>query len=223
MLPLFKALVFDLDGTLIDTIHDLADSVNEVLKSRNLPPHSVESYKFRVGDGIKLLLKRSLPEEYQHDEVFLEHITSDFNDSYHKHWKNYTKPYSGILPLLHSLQDLEIKMAILSNKPQRFTDLCAEHFFPGIHFNSVFGANANFPKKPDPSSANHIATQMSVLPGEVMYVGDTSIDMNTAINAGMYPVGVSWGFRSIEELFGAGAKIILNYPEELLLMVSKQA
>ena len=222
MIPLFKAVVFDLDGTLIDTIHDLADSVNEVLKSRNLPQHSIESYKVRVGDGIKLLLERSLPEESLPDENYLKQIVNDFNDSYNQNWKNHTKPYSGILPLLHALQEFGIQKAILSNKPQHFTDLCAEHFFPDIQFSVVFGAKDDFPKKPDPVSALHIASKMNILPSEVIYVGDTSIDMNTAINAGMYPVGVSWGFRSKEELFGAGAKIILTYPEELMLMVSEQ-
>jgi len=222
MLPLVKAVIFDLDGTLIDTIHDLADSVNEVLKARNYPQHTIESYKYRVGDGIRILLERALPETLLFDEDDMDQITRDFNLYYHTHWKNHTKPYPGITNMLLSLQKHKIPLAILSNKPQHFTDLCANYFFPEDIFHLVFGARETYPKKPDPFSALLIADELKVSPHEVIYVGDTSIDMNTAINAGMYPVGVSWGFRSQKELIDAGAQIILNFPEELLLIILKQ-
>jgi phosphoglycolate phosphatase len=222
MIPDARAVIFDLDGTLIDTIHDIADSVNEVLESHNLPQHSVESYKYRVGDGIKILLERSLPQTLSKDMHYLDQIINEFNLSYDQHWNNHTRPYSGITPLLHSLQSHGIKIAILSNKPQHFTDLCAKYFFPDITFQFVVGATSSFPKKPDPSSALFMIKELKVLQSEVFYVGDTSIDMTTANNAGVYPIGVSWGFRSQEELINTGAKIILNYPEELMLMISKK-
>jgi phosphoglycolate phosphatase len=223
MLPAFKAVIFDLDGTLIDTIHDLANAVNEVLASRNLHQHSIESYKHRVGDGIKLLLQRSVPENLSLDKDLIEQIMLEFNHSYEQHWNKNTLPYPGIVSMFQELQHINIKKAILSNKPQYFTDLCAKHFFPEIAFDLVLGASSDVPKKPNPTSALFIAHHMNVSPEEVIYVGDTSIDMSTAKNAGMYPVGVSWGFRSQEELIEAGAKILLNYPEELMLIVSKQA
>jgi phosphoglycolate phosphatase len=223
MLPFFKAVIFDLDGTLIDTIHDLANAVNEVLAKLNLPQHSIESYKYRVGDGIRLLLERSLPEHLVHEKDLLDQVVLEFNHCYEQHWNKRTQPYPGIISMFYELQRLKVKKAILSNKPQYFTELCVNHFFPEIDFSLIIGAKADFPKKPYPDSAIYIAQQMSNIPTEVIYIGDTAIDMNTAINAGMYPVGVSWGFRSTEELFTAGAKIVLNYPEELLLMISGQA
>lgn len=215
----FKAIIFDLDGTLIDTIDDLYHTVNSMLREKKLPEHPRNSYLTMVGDGIRRLIERALPLELAKDETYVDRMVLAFNEAYKANWNNYTQPYEGITSLLKQLSDRKLQLGVLSNKPQEFTDLCVDYFFPHIIFDKVVGARDNVPKKPDPYAALDMATLFNVMPAEILYVGDTSIDMHTAINAGMFPVGVEWGFRSREELLTAGAKVIIQYPEELLLMV----
>ncbi len=215
----FKAIIFDLDGTLIDTIDDLCDTVNKLLKDHQLQEHPRQAYLTMVGDGIRMLIKRALPENISSDEKNIDDWMILFKQAYHQNWNKKTRPYSGINDMLHQLCEKNIKKGVLSNKPQEFTNLCVDHFFPGYPFDAVFGARPGKPVKPDPASAIEIANNFNIDPSEILYVGDTSIDMKTANNAGMFPLGVEWGFRSRQELIDAGAKIIIQHPSELLLVI----
>ncbi len=217
--PPFQAIIFDLDGTLIDTIEDLANTVNQLLSNHQLPLHSIDAYRIKVGDGIQKLIERSLPSNTPQNNDFIQILMEEFKNEYQKNWKQKTHPYPGIMQMLHDLERQSIKKGILSNKPQHFTDLCVKHFFPEVSFDLVRGAQKGIPHKPDPLSALDIATSFEVDPGRVIYVGDTAIDMQTAVNAGMYAVGVEWGFRDRKELIEHGAQAVLQSPKELILLI----
>ncbi len=215
----FKAIIFDLDGTLINTIDDLCDTVNQLLEDHQLTHHPREAYLTMVGDGIRMLIKRALPEYLSCNDDIVDEWMAKFKIAYLHHWNLKTAPYPGISEMLHQIKTMNIKKGILSNKPQEFTTLCVDHFFPEYTFDAVFGARPDHAVKPDPASALAIANLFKVEPKDILYVGDTSIDMKTAINAGMFPLGVEWGFRSRQELIDAGAKVIIQHPSELLLML----
>jgi len=210
-----KAVIFDLDGTLLDTIQDLADSVNIVLRSFGFPEHDVESYKVFVGDGIEELARRALPENHR-DEATLARSISAIREQYSKRWANNTCPYKGITELLDALTARNIKIAILSNKPDDSTKATVSRFLPNWHFDPIVGASPSVPKKPNPKAALGIARGLGMSPDELIYVGDTATDMATAIAAGMYPVGALWGFRTAEELTQSGAKKLIKEPGDLL-------
>ncbi|MDD4663431.1 MAG: HAD family hydrolase [Caldisericia bacterium] len=212
---MWQGVVFDLDGTLLDTIADLGDAMNEVLVNHGWPVFSIADYKEKIGDGIGQLVKRSVPVNIAYDAEVLSPFIQEFVKIYEQRWHVKTKPYPGILLLLHTLQEKKVKMAILSNKMDLFTQLCVRHFFPDIQFDYVVGSVEGTPKKPDPMCALQIAAHLQLDPKEILYVGDTPIDMNTANNAGMKAIGVSWGFRSANQLVESGAMIILNKPEFL--------
>jgi phosphoglycolate phosphatase len=211
----FKAVVFDLDGTLLDTLDDLADSVNSVLAANNYPTHDVENYKYFVGDGMRTLMQRTLPEG-KRDNESIEAGLSAMRDEYAKRWNNKTRPYEGITEMLKRLGDKGLKLSVLSNKADHFSKLMVENFFPDCHFELVFGERQGVPKKPDPAGAVEIADKLGVLPNECLYLGDTGVDMKTAVAAGMYPVGVLWGFRKAEELVKNGAKVLITDPATIL-------
>ncbi len=211
----FKAVMFDLDGTLLNTLEDIADSMNTVLQKEGFKTHAFEAYKYFVGDGVEKMVSRALPED-QGQETLIRRCAQQYRDEYNKRWANKTKPYDGISDLLTALEKNGLKLAILSNKPDKSTKEVVSHFFPKQKFDIVQGARTDVPKKPDPTAALNIATRLSVLPEYFLYLGDTDTDMKTAVAAGMYPVGVSWGFRTPEELRENGAKLIINKPAELL-------
>jgi len=211
----FKAAIFDMDGTLIDTLEDLADSMNIVLKRFGFPEHEVSAYRFFVGSGMEELVKRALPEDKRTPEIIKQGLQA-MRDEYKKRWKNKSHLYEGIEELLDGLKAADLKLAILSNKPDDFTRQFTDWFLSKWSFDLVVGARPNVPKKPDPTAAIEIARHFGVLTEEVCYFGDTSIDMQTASAAGMYPVGVLWGFRSAEELIESGAKMLLTKPSVLV-------
>ncbi len=211
----FKAVIFDLDGTLLDTLEDLANSMNRVLSRNKLPTHPVESYKYFVGDGASTLVRRVLPFEVESPEGVFERLLREFLEDYSNNWDVATKPYPGIDKLIKGLERKGLKMAILSNKPHKFTKLCVKRFLNDFTFNEVFGERPGVPRKPDPQGAIELAERLEVTPSQCIYLGDTSIDMKTAVAAGMYPVGVLWGFRDKEELLKSGAKRLISHPEEL--------
>lgn len=211
----YKAVIFDLDGTLLDTLEDLADAMNRVLRGKGFPTHSTEAYRYFVGNGAAKLVSRTLPPDNRNDELEATCLEA-FRDEYTRGWNVKTRPYEGVQELLDALTTRRIEMAVLSNKPQRFTELCVQEYLPGWKFALVFGQSDRFPLKPDPASALEIARRMDVPPREFLYLGDTATDMKTAVAAGMFPVGALWGFRSEEELREAGAVGVIGRPAQLL-------
>jgi phosphoglycolate phosphatase len=210
----FKAIIFDLDGTLLNTLRDIGDAVNRVLIRRAFPTHPVDAYKYLVGDGARMLIVRALPADKQ-DESLIQACMEEFSLEYEKNWNLTTSLYPGISEMLDLIQSLGLKMAILSNKPHEFTIYCVNEFLSGWRFESIMGHNASIPHKPDPAGALMIAGRIGVDPGAFLYLGDTGVDMQTACAAGMFPAGALWGFRSSEELKTKGAKLLVNHPREV--------
>lgn len=211
----YKAVIFDLDGTLLDTLEDLADSMNRVLEKRGLPVHPVKAYRKFVGSGAARLVSRALPPE-KRTQIFEADCLEEFSKIYSSNWNNKTMPYEGIPELLDAITSEKIKMAVLSNKPQHFTELCVREFLSAWKFELIFGQREGRPIKPDPAGPLEIARSFSILPQECLFLGDSDIDMKTAVNAGMFPVGAAWGFRSEKELLESGAAELIDRPSKLL-------
>lgn len=211
----FKAVIFDLDGTLLDTIQDIANAMNVVLKRHNFPTHDLNNYRFFIGSGIAKLVERALPTEISESTKYTK-LVEEFIEEYALHLDKFTAPYDGIAELLNKLTNLEIPLAILSNKADEFMDEVVSRHFSNWKFSVVIGARNGLPTKPDPYSAFEIAEVMKIQPSEIIYLGDSDIDMQTAVNAGMYGVGAAWGFRSAEELAANGANLVIKHPSELL-------
>ena len=209
------AFIFDLDGTLLDTLDDLADSMNLVLKRFGFPGHPPEAYKYFVGDGMEVLVQRALPITHR-DEATISRCFSAMREEYAVRWKTKTKPYPGIPDLLDELSQRRWPLTILSNKPHDSSLMVVAELLPLWNFQMILGARPLVPKKPDPAGALEIAEKLGLSPGEFVYLGDTGTDMLTATRAGMFPVGVLWGFRQAEELKENGAKILLEKPLDLL-------
>ncbi|MBI5844202.1 MAG: HAD family hydrolase [Deltaproteobacteria bacterium] len=211
----FKAAVFDLDGTLLDTLDDLTDSVNTVLAMRGFPGRTREEMRYFVGDGIVMLVRRVLPEGAK-DEKTVEECVALLREIYGKTWNAKTKPYEGIVEMLSELDRAGLMLAVLSNKPDANTKETVKFFFPGIPFKMILGERLGVPKKPDPAGAVEIAESLGLSPSEILYLGDTSIDMKTAIAAGMHPVGALWGFRTQDELASSGAAHLAKTPADVV-------
>lgn len=215
---MIKALIFDLDGTLLDTLDDLSDSMNFALQSLGFPPHSRYEHKTFIGNGVELFATRALPESARNEETIQECVKL-INEEYHRRYRIKTLPYSGMTDVLHNLQRLPLPLAVLSNKNDGFTKLIVKDFFPNIHFATVRGSLKDVEKKPHPGAALQIASELKIDPKHILFVGDSGVDMQTARGAGMVPIGVSWGFRPITELQKEGARLIVNEPHELLSFV----
>jgi phosphoglycolate phosphatase len=213
----FKAICFDLDGTLLDTLDDLADSMNRALAAHDLPTHPVEAYKTFVGNGLKVLVQRAAPTV--DDPELSQALIDGMRAEYGKRWAEKTRPYEGVAEMLTAIQQQGIPMAVLSNKPHEFTELCVAELLPHWKFQRVYGVQEEVPPKPDPTGAKRVAQELGVAASEVLYVGDTNTDMETGSAAGMYAVGVTWGFRDADELTAAGAKQLINHPSELLTLI----
>lgn len=211
----FKAVIFDLDGTLLNTLEDIADCMNRVLERYSLPKWATEDYKLFIGDGIKTLVERAIPPNYRNSE-FIDLLTCEMNEEYSLHWADKTRPFTDIPVLLYKLQQHNIIISVFSNKPHEFVTPTIKRFFPDINFHALYGATSNYPKKPDPTIPLLIAQSTKLSPQEFVYVGDSAIDMQTAKNANMFAVGASWGFRTKEELINAGANQIIDKPLQLL-------
>lgn len=210
-----ELVIFDLDGTLLDTLGDLAVACNAVLALRGLPQHSLEEYRFFVGNGIMRLVERSLPEQLRTAEnVAL--VRADFVKYYTEHIDAYTKPYDGIGELLRELTRRGVRIAVASNKFQTGTEKLVRLFFPDIPFAVVFGQRPAVPLKPDPAVVVEILSLTQAAPDRTLYVGDSGIDIQTAAAAGVRSVGVTWGFRPREELVEAGAAHLADRPAEIL-------
>lgn len=211
----FRAILFDLDGTLLDTIEDLANSMNAVLRRCGFPGHVRETYKQFVGDGMDMLARRALPEN-RRDRELVEGCLVAMRTEYSSRWRENTRPYEGIPALLDALRDLQIRMAILSNKADDFTREMVSILLPRWTFDAVVGARPDVPKKPDPTAALGIARGLGIPPGEILHLGDSGTDMQTARAAGMFPAGALWGFRTVAELRANGAQVLIERPMDLL-------
>ncbi len=210
-----RAVLFDLDGTLLNTLQDIADAVNKGLACLGFPQHETEAYKMLVGEGREVLAHLALPEN-RRDNDTVHKLLAYINAEYAIHWADNTRPYPGIPELLDALTAGDIKMAVLSNKTDDLTKINISRMLSRWRFALVVGAKPSVPNKPDPTAALQIAKQLEIRPYRFLYVGDSGIDMETANRAGMYPVGALWGFRSAEELLAGGAKALIKQPGELL-------
>jgi phosphoglycolate phosphatase len=215
----YPGIIFDLDGTLLDTIEDLADSMNQVLTDLGFPTHTLDAYKYFVGEGVEALIRRALPGDQLRQEL-LDQCLGAFREEYSRRWKNKTQPYAGIPELLDHLNGMGLRMAILSNKQDYFTRIMVASLLPRWRFDPVFGARPTVPKKPDPAGALEIAEALQIAPECFIYLGDTGIDMKTACAAGMVPVGVLWGFRPADELRDQGAKWLIEKPSDLISLLA---
>jgi phosphoglycolate phosphatase len=211
----FKAVVFDLDGTLLDTIDDIGNSMNTVLASMGFPLHTIPEYKYFIGKGLRNLVTSVLPPNAR-DEKTIDLCLDKMFQEYGGRWGDKTLPYPGITELLDELTARGIRLAILSNKAHLLTMKVFDKYLNKWPFEAVFGERPGIPRKPDPSAAFEIMEIMQIPAGEIVYLGDSGSDMETANNAGMYAVGALWGFRNAEELMEHGAKLMIQTPEELL-------
>lgn len=212
----FDAILFDLDGTLADTLDDIAASMNWALARNDVPPHPLDAYRTLVGEGVSRLVERALPTERQHlHAAVLEDLRAHYTD----HMLDRTRPYPGIPELLDALAARGLPLAVLSNKPELATRWMVDRLFARWPFTAVTGERPGVPHKPDPAAAIGIARDLSVDPARVLYLGDTSTDMETAVGAGMFGVGALWGFRDRAELEAHGASAVVAHPLEVLPLV----
>jgi phosphoglycolate phosphatase len=211
----FSAIIFDLDGTLLDTLADIANAANSVLLQHGFAAQPLDNYRHFVGEGVRILFRRALPERYRKDEV-VEACALAFREAYSRLWNVHTRPYAGITDLLAALRACQLRLTVLSNKPDMFTRRCVAEYFPDDEFQVVIGQRDGVPQKPDPVGAREIAKLLSIPADRFLLLGDTAVDMQTARAAGMYPVGALWGFRPLEELQAGGAETVIRRPAELL-------
>lgn len=212
----FKAILFDIDGTLLDTLKDIADSMNSALARFNFPIHALDKYRHFVGDGMENLVRRTLPDWAKSDPRQVSECLQLLLRIYELNWNVKTRPYPGIPELLDALTARGLRMAVLSNKLHDFAVKAVEEFLAGWRFELILGERPSVPRKPDPSSALEIAGRLAIEPADFLYLGDTATDMKTATGAGMFAVGALWGFRDSGELIASGAAKIISKPVELL-------
>ena len=209
-----KTVIFDLDGTLIDSIKDIALATNIVLEELGFEKHPLDAYQNFVGDGALMLLKNALPKKA--DDTLINNALQLFKKYYGDRIHKNTHPYEGIYDMLDKLKKENTTLAVLSNKPHEFTVEFIEYFFKDYPFIEVHGQKENVPKKPNPMGAVNIAKALEIKQENIFFVGDTATDMLTAKNAGMTSIGVSWGYRKVDELVASGADFIADNPNHLV-------
>jgi phosphoglycolate phosphatase len=214
----YQAVLFDLDGTLLDTIADLTDAMNAALGEMGHPAHDVAACKYYVGDGLRNFAVRALPEGAR-DGPSVARCCELFQAAYARNWAAKTRPFEGVPELLDALTRRGVERCVLSNKPDDSTRKMVREMLGRWQFAAVRGATADGATKPDPAAARAIAARLGIPPGAFLYVGDTNTDMQTANAAGMYAVGATWGFRPAEELRQSGAKVLIHHPMELLSLL----
>lgn len=212
-----QAALFDLDGTLTDTLQDIADAMNRALTLHGLPTWTTEEYKYLVGDGVKILAQRAVRDR----QDLRDAVRETYQAWYGTHSQVTTRPYAFVPEMLAALSSRGVRLAVLSNKPHQDTLRVVAHYFPGVCFDQVCGQREGIPVKPDPTGALAVARAMDVPPDAFVYLGDTSVDMRCACRAGMHPVGVLWGFRPEAELRESGAEAVIRQPMELLSLLGE--
>lgn len=218
-MAMYQAVMFDLDGTLVNTLDDLAGSVNRVLRQLGRPTHPVDRYRYFVGQGLRQLMTAALGPEHLD---LLPNALAMFHEDYPHHMYEHSRPYPGIDDLLSALTQRGLRLAVLSNKPHDAAVTMVQHFFPDVRFEQVQGQADDKPRKPDPAAALQIARQMRIETGRWLYVGDSAVDMQTATAAGFFAVGVTWGFRSEQELRDHDADAIIHEPMQLLRLLNDE-
>ncbi len=213
-----KLVIFDLDGTLLNTLADLADGANFAMKHYNFPTHPLDSFRYMVGNGVPKLIERCLPESERSPEMIKE-ATEIFNGYYNVHYADNTRPYEGIPELLDALKNAGIKTAVASNKPDGFTRSLVKSFF-GDSFSIVHGSLPDVSKKPAPDIALRIMKNLGAAAEDTYFAGDSNVDIFTAHNAGVKSIGCLWGFRTREELTEAGAENLAEKPYDIYNIVN---
>lgn len=214
----YTAVLFDLDGTLVDSLKGIADSANEALRQMGFTPHALDAYKYFVGDGIEVLARRALPEE-RRDEATVTRLVSLIDAAYSTRWESSTTCFRGIPKLLDQLASRNIPMCVLSNKKHDYAVLTVERLLFRWNFSVVAGAVPGEPHKPDPKAALRVATLLDIPPRDIILLGDSDVDMKTAVGSGMCGVGALWGYRTAHELLASGATRILEKPCDLLRLL----
>lgn len=213
------AVFFDLDGTLLNTLDDLADAMNAALQERGYPPRSVDECRTFIGRGAEDYVRRALPDDVSKPETIAE-LLPVYRAKYSANWCIKTRPYPGIPELLAELDGRGVPMAVVTNKPGDVASRAVAHFLPGVRFVKVRGAGPDVPLKPDPTGSLAIAGALGLAPRDVLFVGDMETDMATAGNAGMYAVGVCWGFKTASQLMAAGARQLVEHPAEIADLIN---
>ena len=217
----FKACVFDLDGTLCDSVESIANSANHAMRDFELKEASIQDYKIFVGDGVDVLIKRLLRFAGDEEGVHFKEVKERYMEYFNEGCLYHVKPYPGIVDTLKELKAQGAKLGVLSNKPHENTENVIHTVFEEGVFDWIQGQSDAFPRKPDPAGALYIAERFGVKPEECMYMGDTGTDMQTGTAAHMYTVGVEWGFRDAEELQKNGANVVVKKAEELIEIYRK--
>ena len=213
-----KLAIFDLDGTLLNSIDDLGHAANYALEKNGYPTHSIASYPFFVGNGVRRLIERVLPEDARTVNI-VDRLLVHFKEYYNEHNTDFTVPYQGIPELLNKLSAHGVAIAVASNKYQQATEKLINHYFPNISFVAVEGQKDNVPVKPDPSIVFEILSKEKMPKADTIYIGDSGVDMETARRACVDSVGVTWGFRPEKELIESHADNIVNSPSEIAALV----
>ena len=210
-----RGIIFDLDGTLLDTLADIGDSVNTMLAEYRFPGHTLDDYRRFIGNGIRMLVMRALPVAGRSSEM-VDACVRRAREIYWDNWNRKTRPYNGIIDLLERLEEKGLPKAVLSNKPHDFTVRYVESYFKGYRFAPVMGQSERFPVKPDPAAALDIAGQLDLPPATLLFVGDSTVDIQTATAAGMQPVGVAWGFKGARDLTEHGCPTLVTHPMDIM-------
>ena len=212
-----KGCLFDLDGTLVDSIKDLALSTNIILQKHGLPTHDIEKYQNMVGNGVRKLMSRAL----QDRQDLLEECLDEFYQYYQEHCLDNTKPYDGIIDMIKSLKQMGIKLAVVTNKPHHLAVKIVDTLFPDT-FEVVFGQQKLYPTKPDAASSLLAMMTLKVSKEECYFIGDSDVDIETAYQAGIESIGVQWGFRGYQELYDAGACHIITCPKQIVELIKNE-
>ncbi len=214
-----KAIIFDLDGTLLDTIPDITDAANKMLSNHNFPVYNQSNYIQWIGNGALKLIERAIPGK--HDMMYLQQLLDEYLEIHKHNCINKTKVYSGIDDLLNYLTLQNFSFSILTNKPDALTQKVVNHYFPDWKFSFVFGQKPEYPKKPDPTRALEIANKLNIKSDEVLFIGDSETDVKTSLAAKMSSVGVTWGYGTKDSMLNAGCKTFADNASELIELIKE--